>query len=85
MSKRATDADIDPFKQSKISVYTKLTLYIAIALVTSIMTELSHIQGSSDTMDIIDWTIIWCKIALPGLLTWRAFIDKSISRLGPNS
>lgn len=65
---------------AKASVYTRCLLYVLISMVSALIAELTALKGV-ETVTTIDWVITWAKITLPGLITWRAFIDQSARKL----
>lgn len=60
---------------------TRGAIYILIAMISALMTELNNITGDElSTMIWIDWLKIAGSIILPGLVAWRAYIDGSFAR-----
>lgn len=62
------------------SVASKLTLYILISCITAYISEFNNITlVDLQMLDPLQWTTKVISILLPGLITWRAFIDQSIT------
>ena len=61
----------------------KLCLYISVASLSSLLSDLSHYTCSHDHIGDIS-TVRWMTIALnfivQGLIAWRAFIDGTVER-----
>lgn len=61
-------------------VASKLTLYILISCITAYISEFNNITlVDLQMLDPLQWTTKVISILLPGLITWRAFIDQSIT------
>lgn len=61
-------------------VASKLTLYILISCITAYISEFNNITLIDlQMLDPLQWTTKVISILLPGLITWRAFIDQSIT------
>jgi hypothetical protein len=59
---------------------SKLTLYIAISCVTAYISEFNNTTlNDLQMLDPLQWITKVISILLPGLITWRAFIDQSIT------
>lgn len=72
-------------KSNTIGVASKLMLYIAISCITSYIGEFTNVSIEDiKQLDPLQWTTKIISILLPGLITWRAFIDQSISTFGDN-
>lgn len=68
----------------KDNVYLRLALYIIIACTTSFIGEFSTLTIEEvRTFDPLQWGTKIISILLPGLITWRAYIDQTISRILP--
>lgn len=65
--------------ETKKNSNIKLALYIAIAVLTSALTQLNEI--TDDTLTWNEWGIFGISIFLPGLVVWRAFVDRTTSRV----
>jgi hypothetical protein len=74
----------EPIKSSiKISsVKVKLFLYVGVAMITSLTSDLSHhtdsTQGGFLGINQVTDVIIVLNFILQGLIAWRAFIDGSV-------
>lgn len=51
-------------------------IYVLIAVVTQAVTDLD----SAFSHEVIASTKFWLEISLAGLITWKAYIDKSTDR-----
>lgn len=64
------------------SVKIKLLLYVSVAMITSLISDLSHhtdsIQGGFRGINEVRIVIIVLNVLLQGLIAWRAFIDGSV-------
>jgi hypothetical protein len=64
------------------SVKIKLLLYVGVAMITSLISDLSHhtdsIQGGFRGINEVRIVIIALNVLLQGLIAWRAFIDGSV-------
>lgn len=64
----------------KSGVISKLILYIIISCTTAYISEFNNVTLEEiQTLDPLQWTTKIISILLPGLITWRAFIDQSIT------
>lgn len=62
------------------NVVSKLALYIVISCITAYISEFNNITlNDLQMLDPLQWTTKIISILLPGLITWRAFIDQSIT------
>ena len=65
-------------------VPAKLFLYISIASLSSLLSDLSHYTCSHDhwsDISPIRWVTIFLNFFVQALIAWRAFIDGSVERL----
>jgi len=65
-------------------VPAKLFLYISIASLSSLLSDLSHYTCSHDhwsDISPIRWVTIILNFIVQALIAWRAFIDGSVERL----
>jgi len=64
------------------SVKVKLFLYVGVAMITSLTSDLSHhtdsTQGGFCGINQVTDVIIILNFILQGLIAWRAFIDGSV-------
>jgi hypothetical protein len=64
------------------SVKVKLCLYASVAMITSLISDLSHHTDSADGgfhgINEVRATIIFLNVILQGVIAWRAFIDGSV-------
>jgi len=70
-------------KHEKYSTNLKLTLYILIATLSSLMADLSHYTCANEGLDHITttrWITIVLGFIVQGCIAWRAFIDGSYER-----
>lgn len=64
----------------KSNVASKLILYILISCITAYISEFNTMTLEEVKMlDPLQWVTKIISILLPGLITWRAFIDQSIT------
>jgi hypothetical protein len=64
----------------KSNVLSKLVLYIAISCITAYISEFNTMTLEEvKALDPLQWVTKIISILLPGLITWRAFIDQSIT------
>ncbi len=69
----------------KTDVASKLILYIVISCITAYISEFTSMTiEEARSLDPLQWTTKIISILLPGLITWRAFIDQSISNNNNN-
>ena len=62
------------------STASKLTLYIVISCITAYISEFNNTTlNDLQALDPLQWATKVISILLPGLITWRAFIDQSIT------
>jgi hypothetical protein len=67
---------------SKNLVYSKLILYIAIAMLTTMINEFNSLTVEEmHNLHIMHWITKFAAVILPGLVAWRAFIDQSITSI----
>jgi hypothetical protein len=67
---------------SKKLVLSKLILYIAIAMLTTMINEFNSLTGEEmHNLHPMHWITKFASTILPGLVAWRAFIDQSITTL----
>jgi hypothetical protein len=67
---------------SKKLVLSKLILYIAIAMLTTMINEFNSLTVEEmHNLHLMHWITKFTSIILPGLVAWRAFIDQSITSL----
>tara|TARA_R100000951_G_scaffold116584_2_gene129146 strand:+ start:1348 stop:1599 length:252 start_codon:yes stop_codon:yes gene_type:complete len=66
-------------KDTQKNANVKLWLYIVIAVLTSALTQLAEVTTEALTWN--EWGIFGISIILPGLIVWRAFVDKTQSRV----
>jgi hypothetical protein len=65
------------------SVISKLVLYIVISCTTAYVGEFNNTTlHDLQMLDPLQWVTKIIGILLPGLITWRAFIDQSITTSG---
>ena len=63
------------------SIRVKLFLYVGVAIISSMIADLSHYTcKDSGWNDItpVHWFVILMNFVLQGLIAWRAFIDGSV-------
>jgi len=64
----------------KSNVASKLILYILISCITAYISEFNTMTLEEvKILDPLQWVTKIISILLPGLITWRAFIDQSIT------
>lgn len=63
------------------SVGTRWTLYVAIAGLTALTSDLNSLKDGANTFEIFS---LFCNCSLQCLIAWRAFIDQSISNQNNN-
>jgi len=71
------------FKQFN-GVGTKLFLYVSIASLSSLLSDLSHYTCSHDhigDITLVRWITIILNFLVQGLIAWRAFIDGTVERV----
>jgi len=70
----------------KSDVASRLILYIVISCITAYISEFTSMTiEEARSLDPLQWTTKIISILLPGLITWRAFIDQSISNNNNNN
>jgi hypothetical protein len=64
------------------SINVKLFLYVGVAVLTSLVSELYHHAdsqgGGFNGINEVQYTIIFVNLILQALIAWRAFIDGSV-------
>lgn len=60
----------------------RLILYVAISVLSSMSVKFAELTPDAlSVMSWPQWVVLVISIVLPGLVTWRAFIDKTQSRV----
>jgi hypothetical protein len=56
----------------------KCLLYIAVATLTSLSTEMNNITNFNE-ISTIKWVVILFHAGVQGLIAWKAFLDQTIT------
>ena len=73
-TKRGNNRATQTRQMTKQELRERLVLYVLAAMLTAAATDVSKLRDA-DTVGIVEFFI---KVILAGVITWRAFIDKSV-------